>query len=519
MQDRTLYQAAQDDNVLWSRSTMRASFSNEFQPVAANSFGFSTSGDVKQKQQKLSAAPAPDREAGKRATGGSVATRFTVAVASLVVLCMCVFWLISNYTNQNLLRQQADSLGAAIARQTAIQVTDLVLANDLISTRVVLEQLTRDIAIAEAAVINVNGEIIAISTNELEPPPSLLPIPAVFGEYEAPIELENTVAGTVRIGLDLSYIEAGTGNNLIFILIAAAAIIVVAILLSVSYFQYLVSFPVRLLNYAIQDIRYGAVKTCPDPETNNEIGRLVRQYNATAEFLASYTFINADSLLPEKSLAEKQQQHHSDTVNGAVLCVRLANFQYLASTCDKKIMVRLLNRIYFMSENIGRLYNGKVSYCTDGEVIIDFHHSQVEEEQCFYAICAGQLFLRLLPRIIDVDPARPVHAKFRLATHYGEFEAGLYSPTTGEFDNMHGATLDLVRQIGNDCPDNSLLVSEIAYQMAGGESRIVAEDFGELAEPQPQRTMLCSNALASYRQLLDQQAERLAALLTASSRD
>jgi uncharacterized membrane protein affecting hemolysin expression len=510
MQDRTLYQAAQDDNVLWSRSTMRASFSNEFQPVAANSFGFSTSGDVKQKQQKLSAAPAPDREAGKRATGGSVATRFTVAVASLVVLCMCVFWLISNYTNQNLLRQQADSLGAAIARQTAIQVTDLVLANDLISTRVVLEQLTRDIAIAEAAVINVNGEIIAISTNELEPPPSLLPIPAVFGEYEAPIELENTVAGTVRIGLDLSYIEAGTGNNLIFILIAAAAIIVVAILLSVSYFQYLVSFPVRLLNYAIQDIRYGAVKTCPDPETNNEIGRLVRQYNATAEFLASYTFINADSLLPEKSLAEKQQQHHSDTVNGAVLCVRLANFQYLASTCDKKIMVRLLNRIYFMSENIGRLYNGKVSYCTDGEVIIDFHHSQVEEEQCFYAICA---------RIIDVDPARPVHAKFRLATHYGEFEAGLYSPTTGEFDNMHGATLDLVRQIGNDCPDNSLLVSEIAYQMAGGESRIVAEDFGELAEPQPQRTMLCSNALASYRQLLDQQAERLAALLTASSRD
>ena len=99
-----------------------------------------------------------DRESGKRATGGSVATRFTIAVSSLVLLCMCVVWLIRNYTNQNLLRQQADSLGAPVARQTAIQVAALVLANDLITTRVMLEQLTREAAIAEAAVINVNGE-------------------------------------------------------------------------------------------------------------------------------------------------------------------------------------------------------------------------------------------------------------------------------------------------------------------------------------------------------------------------
>jgi len=475
------------------------------------------SNGVSKKQQAPSTSKAAEREPGKQATGGSVATRFTIAISSLVLLCMCVFWLISNYTNQNLLRQQADTLGATVARQTAIQVTDLVLANDLISTRVILEQLTRDTTIAEAAVINVNGETIAISSNELEPPLSLLPIPTEYGEYEAAIELENTVAGTVRIRLDLSYIEAGTGNNLIFILVAAFAIIVVAILLSISYFQYLISFPIRLLNYAIQDIRYGEVKSCPDPETNNEIGRLVRQYNATAEFLANYTFINTEGQMPGQSLAEKQQEHPSDTVNGAVICIRLANFHYLASTCDKRTTVTLLNRIYFMSENIARLYNGSVSYCTDGEVIIDFHSGQLEDEQCFYAVCAGQLFLRLLPRIIKIDPTRPVDAKFRLAVHYGEFEAGLYSPTTGEFNNVHGVTLDLVRQISDDCPDNSLLASETAFHMAGGESRILGEEYGEIGEPQPQRTVLCSNALGSYRQLLDQQAEKMADLLADST--
>jgi len=498
---------------------MLAPVAEHFQPGFAGSIRPQVSGKLTVKKQRASSAPPPDSGRGQRSPGGSIATRFTIAVVSLLLLCMCVFWLISSYTYQNLLRQQADSLGTSLARQTAMQVTDLVLANDLISTRVVLEQLTRDLAVAEAAVINVNGETVAISTNEMAPPFSLLPIPTAFGEYEAPVELENTIAGTVHIELDLSYIEAGTGNTLIFILIATLVIVMVAILLSSSYFQYLLSFPLRLLNYAIQEIRHGEIKTCPEPQTNNEIARLVRQYNATAEFLADYTFLHAEGRLSEKPLPEREQEQKSEMINGAVLCIRLANFHYLASTCDKNVMVNLLNRIYFIAENVGRLYSGTVSYCTDGEVIVDFHRSQLEEEQCFYAICAGQLYLRLLPQIIAADTGHPVDAKIRLAAHCGEFEAGLYSPTTGEFDNLHGATLDQVRQLCDDCPDNALLVSENSYQMAGGESRLLAEEFGELAEPQPQRTLLCSNALGSYRQLLDQQAERLASLLTTGARD
>ncbi len=469
------------------------------------------------KRQESRNGAAGHKDSKPRATGGSVATRFTIAVASLVAMSMCVFWLISNYNYQNLLREQADLLGQTLARQTAIQVTEPVLANDLISTRVVLEQLVRQSAIAEASVVNVNGEVIATASNETVPPPSLFPVPVEYGNYEAPIELENARAGTVRLILDLSYIEAGTGNNLVFILVAAFAIMLVAILLSINYFQYLVSFPLRLLNYAIQDIRYGEVKTCPDPETNNEIGRLIRQFNATAEFLAKYTFLNTEELASNRSLEEMQREQPEDSASGAVLCIRLDNFQYLASTCDRRTLVTLLNRVYFMSENIGRLYNGTVSLCNDGEVIVEFHNSQLDDEQCFYAICAGQLFLRLLSPINRIHPSRSVETKFHLAVHHGEFESGLYSPVTGDFDNVHGITLDTVRLICSDCPDNSLLVSDTAYHLAGGESRIIGEEFGELGEPHPLITVLCSNALGSYRQLLDQQAEKLKTLLSADS--
>ena len=70
-----------------------------------------------------------------------VSTKFTVTGCLFLVLAMCVFWLISSYSNRSLLQQQADGL-VRLAEQTAIQLTELILANDLISMNVVLNSLT-----------------------------------------------------------------------------------------------------------------------------------------------------------------------------------------------------------------------------------------------------------------------------------------------------------------------------------------------------------------------------------------
>ncbi|MBL4820867.1 MAG: hypothetical protein JKY98_07755 [Gammaproteobacteria bacterium] len=441
----------------------------------------------------------------------SVSRRFTIAIGALVILSMCIFWLISHYNTQNLMRQQADTLGQTLAQQTATAVTELVLANDLISMNVMLGQLTRGAAISEAAVLNVDGEVIAISSTLVNPPRSLLPVQISYGEYFAPISLPNANAGNVRIQLDISYIEVGVSNNLLFIAAATLLLLVVAISLSITYFQYLVSFPIRLLNYALQGIRIGEIETCPEPETNNEISRLIRQYNSTAEFLTKYTFIN--NLVSAEDNPGSQEPAF-ETFNTAVLCIRLTNFHYLASTHDKNSMVTLLNRFYFLAENVTGLYNGSISYCADGEIIISFNKDQLEDEQCFYAVCAGQLFLKLLGIVVDIaDLPEPIDGKFRLAVHFGESTPGLYSPMSREYNNVTGLTLDLTRQICDECPDNSLLVSETAFHHAGGDSRIAGEEFGVADEDYRLSTYLCSNAMSSYKPLLEKQAERLTELM------
>ena len=74
---------------------------------------------------------------------------------------MCVFWLISSYSNRSLLQQQADGLGQALAEQTAMQLTELVLANDLISMNVVLNSLTEATGIQRISVLSVDDAVLA----------------------------------------------------------------------------------------------------------------------------------------------------------------------------------------------------------------------------------------------------------------------------------------------------------------------------------------------------------------------
>ena len=77
----------------------------------------------------------------------------------------------------------------------------------------------------------------------------------------------------------------------------------------------------------------------------------------------------------------------------------MSNFTYLGSTLDEDLFINLRNKYYFFAGKVSEMYNGVVNSCTEDEVIIHFGESQLEEEQAFYAICAGQLFLRLIEEI------------------------------------------------------------------------------------------------------------------------
>ena len=438
-----------------------------------------------------------------------------MVVCLLLLLAMCVFWLITNYNTQNLLRQQADQLGRTLAQQTAIQLTELVLANDMISMNVVLSSLTRDSAIAEISVLSISNEVIASASGNPVPARTFIPLPIPLtrlqAQYQAPINLADSIAGFVQIRLDLSYIEATLVNNLLFVVAATVLLMIVAAALVSTYFQYLVSFPANLLAFAISNIRKGEIETCPEPDNHNEISTAIRQFNATAEFLAQNTFL--DNFGRRKPEEESQfTKFVPGTHDSTLLCVRMANFHYLASTLNADLMVNLLNKFNFLMGKVSQLYNGKVSYCAEGELVVYFSSEQHEEEQAFYAICAGQLMLQLLGDLADVEN-EIIPVKLRIAVHSGQMVNGLYSAITQDATNLTGKTLDLTRQICDECPDNSLLISETAFSHAGAGTRVEAEDFSRIDDGGvPLLIYVALEPMAEHGLLLERQAIQLVTL-------
>ena len=269
---------------------------------------------------------------------------------------MSIFWLLTTYSSRNILRQQADILGQTLAAQTAEQVTELMLARDLISMNVVLNSLTNNSTIREISVVDVNNEIIARAISDAPDFTSILPfsisLSSLVTEYTAPISIADSIIGYIRLELDNGYIEGSMIDNLVLIIIATLLLLIVATAITSLYYKYLVNFPISLLSFYIGKIRDGEVETCPVPKDNNELSAIIRQFNATAEFLAKNTFLkNIGVRQPHaESVSTKDTIGLEDTT---ILLITMSNFQYLASTLSDENLVAMLNKYnvdWFKSE-------------------------------------------------------------------------------------------------------------------------------------------------------------------------
>ena len=439
-----------------------------------------------------------------------VSRKFSLLVCCLLILTMTIFWLLTTYNSRNILRQQADILGQNLANQTAGQVTEVMLENDLISINVMLNSLIDNSTIAEITVTNVNDEIIARTINETSEVSGKFPfsisLPMLITEYTAPISIADSIIGYVTLDLNVSYIEASLVDNLVFIVIATILLLTVAVAITSLYYKNLISFPINLLSFYLGKIRDGEVETCPVPRDDNELSRAIRQFNATAEFLAQNTFLkNINVRQPEAPHKNADSMGLEDTT---ILLITMSNFQYLASTLANKNLAELLNKYYFYSGKISQLYNGKVCFCSEDEVLINFSRVEESEEQAFYAVCSAQLFLQLFTEINRKNKGI-TQSKYRLVIHSGNSLSTLYSPITQKMDNLSGETLDIAKTISKECPSNSILISEQALMNAGYGTRVEATEYGSLSESGSLNYFITHDAMSEYKFLLQKQTAQL----------
>lgn len=435
-----------------------------------------------------------------------IASRFSLIVCLALLLAMSVFWLISSYHTRMVLQAQADQLGPTIARQAADLLAEHVQADDRISINVILEELAADPAIIEVALLDEQARRVAVAgAPNAVTPISFLTRPILRDEYYVrTIEFLGATHGAVSIGLDLGYLQGALNDNLIFIGGATLVMILVAYLFVAAYCQVSLGFPMNLLSYSLSKIRRGEIVECPEIAGQDELSNLTRQFNATARFLSRYTFLDR---FGEESPAADAESSQPEEIS--LLVIRMSNYFSLTTAMSRDHALHLLERYYFFAGQVSRIYNGHISYCHEDEILISFDRVAVTEEQAYYAIYAGQLFLRLVDHLNTHEEGIRTNASFCLAAHSGAVPARLYSPVTGANDSLIGETPDRVRQICGACPDNSLLISTDCYQVAGADSRVSAEPFSE--ETDESSILLALDPPDEHGELLDRQAARLIA--------
>lgn len=433
-----------------------------------------------------------------------IASRFSLTAVLALLLAMSVFWLISSYHTRLVLQAQADRLGATVARQAAELLAEHVQADDRISINVILEELAADPAVIEVILFDDQGQrVSAAGAPNANPPIAILTRPILRGEhYVRTIEFLGTTHGAVSVGLDLGYLRAALNDNLILIGGATLVMMLFAWLFVAAYSQVTLAFPLNLLSYSLGKMRRGEIVESPDVSGQDELANLTRQYNATANFLTRYTFLDRydGETEPVDSAAWRSEEI-------SLLVVRMSNYFSLATAMSRDHALQLLERYYFFAGQIARVYNGHISYCHEDEILISFDWASAAEEQACYAIYAGQLFLRLVEHLNTHPKGVRTNASFTLAAHSGVVPARLYSPVSGANDSLIGETPDRARQICNECPDNNLLISADCYQLAGADARVNADPFD--AESDDAEVLLALEPPEEHGELLDSQAARL----------
>ncbi len=434
-----------------------------------------------------------------------LASRFSLLFCLVSVLAMCVFWLIGSYHTRMVLQEQADQFGGTITRQAADLIAEHVQADDQISINVILEELVANPAVTEAVLLDEEGRRVA-AAGAANAESTLSPLTGpLFGDgyYSRAVEFLGTTHGTVGVRLDSGRLQATLNRNLA--LLAAAALVMAAAtwLLTSAWFRVSLEYPLNMLSYGLGKMRRGEIVECPDPPGRGELSNLTRQYNATARFLGQHTFL--DRFGEDAPAVDGAARPGAEI---SLLVIRMSNYFSLATAMSRDHALGVLERYYFFAGQIGRIYNGRVRYCHEDEILIAFEGPAQPAERAYHAICAGQLFLRLIEHLNKQADGIRTNAGFCLAAHSGGAPAMLYSPLTGARDNLFGETPDQARRICTECPGNSLLLSADCHALAGGDAQVAAEPHA--ADSTGIETLLALEPPAELGELLDSQAARLA---------
>ncbi|MEJ2680574.1 MAG: adenylate/guanylate cyclase domain-containing protein [Gammaproteobacteria bacterium] len=416
-----------------------------------------------------------------------IAYKLGLLMVGLVCATFLSLWIIIKSTLFSLLNEQIELFGDTMANQTALAAAEMLLAEDMLSLKVLVNQVSQVPNIVSVTISNLAGEKLAEadprlsdSTESQTPFPSAPHISPNELAFSASILFQDVNVGEASIVIDRSSITATIDRTLRWMAVASFFLLALGFPLSFFLARYWAE-PIHRLTEATRAIHAGNLETRVHNERADEFGVLLNNFNEMAASLKEREQLKdtvdryigsgvASQLLvtPENPVVPLQP------LKATIAFFDIVSFTRLCEKLSSDRIAELLNHYYTCIQYCCAVYGGFVDkYIGDGALVVfttseakqtaseESSEEESSEEKETYdhamnALLASHLFLRVASQQIAVkghNGARDPLA-YHIGFHTGEMLAGTLGDAKRLQYTVIGDAVNVAARLCEQAPPN-----------------------------------------------------------------
>ncbi len=385
----------------------------------------------------------------------------------LVFLSLGLLWSYLQVNLNQLLNQQADTFGQAIARQIAESTAELVMAEDEVTLNTMMASvISQNENILRIDILDDQGETLAFSQR-----PGLMmvekPVSANIAHYETNVNFHDVVAGHVLLQLDKSPITNSVKSTIKMMSILAS-LVGIFLLGFAAFIANRLTRPMRELGKVANEVASGNLSPALPKTGNNEAGDLVASFDNMLQGLKDKKSIeHRFSSYVSQDIAHDILSDLSQTrmplkpVYGSVLFIDIVGFTTLCEEVSPQEVADILDQYYFLVNQAAKMYQGTVDKFIGDGAMITFGVNRNDPRHSINGVCAAQIFLRLAAMM---NEQRQLNHKpnlhFHLGLHCGEMLAGTIGHTERMQFTVVGDAVNIAARLCSLGTPDHLLISE-----------------------------------------------------------
>ena len=464
-----------------------------------------------------------------------IAIKLALAITLLIVGGMSMLGLTILKNQKSIMTEQMLGMGTTLANQLAGSSQDMVLSDDILGLKTLINNLVDDQNILGATILSEKSEalasigatpdmsIIKLQTSQKIQPDEVHHFTWVslndnFESEElitfiSSIHFNSLIAGHFLITFTKESMAKSLQESRQLIIVVTILMTILAILIAFIMSRHL-SKPIHDLVDASKAIGEGDLNFRIHERRNDEIGELADSFNQMADGLLKKSQVeNVFSRFVSSNVAKEimgnldEVQLGGKHVHASVLFADIVGFTSISEKLPPNEIADLLNEYFSYISKISKIFNGHIDKFIGDCVMVVFGVPEHNPNHSINAIACAVMIQKLANRlnILHQETSHPA-INFRIGINTGHMVAG----NLGSHDRMEytviGDPVNIASRLSSVAESKQIIIMEELYNQDNVKDKVIASPYATIqvrGKQLPVSTYLVHDLSPEHKQNMD----------------